>query len=416
MSLQDQIKAKAAKRNARVESGEAPLQQKVVPAAPAPKPTSISDEVAKRAAQRKDRLGYNDPVLQKPERQGPRDIPQANSWMAPAEKWVSAPPTEEAPPSPEAALAETPTKTTTKTERVTKPSTSKRIIRRKIIKKADGTQETITTIIDAATGEEINQDGTPVIKPLAETVDYNTTTTITKTTAALNATEENKDTKVVTTDTATSTASERPAYVAEPTKTVTRVEPEPEPEAEDEEKPEGDYEPSEGEEVLVEPAAPTPAPAPTPPPPAPKPASVAPAPSPSAPRPSRTHGTHGPAKVLHNRPAASNGDTLLKPTHKTKGEGATVKHVAAPAQLGTVVSTTRTVTKTKTYIPAPKRGGNEKRGFFSGPPMTKGSNTTVVTATSSAPGTAADAVMETTSSTSTTAAPKAKRGWFGRKK
>ena len=419
MSLQDQIKVQAAKRKARVEAGGA-VQQNIVPAAPAPKPMSISDEVAKRAAQRKERLGYNDPVLQKPEREGPRDIPQANSWMAPAEKWVSAPPTEQAPPPPAAVFAETPTKTTTKTERVTKPTTSKRIIRRKIIKKADGTQQTITTIIDAATGQEINQDGTPVIKPLAETVDYNTTTTVTKTTAALNPTEENKDTKVVTTDTTTSTSSERPAYVEEPTTTVTRIEPAQELEADVEveretvERQEKDFEPSEGqevhieradepsdgEEVLVEradpqdPASELVAAAPTPPPVA-------------ATTPFKARGTHGPAKVLRNTTAA----TSNKPSSpKTKGDGATTKHLPAPVQEGVVVSTTRTVTTTKTYIPAPKRTNNEKRGLFSAPPMTKGKSTTVVTTTSSAPGTAAD-VVEATS-----ASKPAKRGWFGGRK
>mmetsp|Transcript_13425 Transcript_13425/g.25526 ORF Transcript_13425/g.25526 Transcript_13425/m.25526 type:complete len:556 (-) Transcript_13425:285-1952(-) len=423
MSLQDQIKAQAAKRNARVEAG-GPVQQKTVPAAPAPKPMSISDEVAKRAAQRKERLGYNDPVLQKPERAGPRDVPKPTSWMAPAEKWVSAPPTEQAPPPLAAVLADTPTKTTTKTERITKPTASKRIIRRKIIKKADGTQQTITTIIDAATGQEINQDGTPVIKPLAETVDYNTTTTVTKTTAALNPTEENKDTKVVTTDTTTSTSSERPAYVAEPTTTVTRIEPEPqeeevpvaeeqrqretdEPVEEDKDPSEGQEvlferveEASEGEEILIERVDP----------PAPKPADVAvTSPSPAPTPPSKTRGTHGPAKVLRNTTPATTPNKPRSKT-KTKGDGATVKHVPAPVQQGVVVSTTRTVTTTKTYIPAPKRTSNEKRGLFSAPPMTKGTSTTVVTTTSSAPGTAAD-VVETT----TTSAP-AKRGWFGGRK
>ena len=412
MSLQDQIKAKAASRNARVQNGEAtPLAEtnkKIVPVAAPPKELSLADQIAAKAASRKDRLGYNDPVLAKPEREGPRDVPAAQNWMAPAEKWVSAPPVEPEPPTASSLAEAGPTKTKTKTEKVTKPTTGKRIIRRKIIKKQDGTTETITTIIDGNTGEEINQDGTPV-KPLAESTAYETTKTVTKTTTPLN--DEDSEQKVVTTETTTFTSDERPAYMPEPIKQTTRVEASPPAE------PEPDPEPT---VTITEPKkAERPPPMKVPVPPsaefndveehAPSPVSSTPKTRTVAP-PTKANSYN---KVKEGGPTTSPPVSSPAPTRSTSVKSSpaptkkNVTSVPKPSNKnaeGTVVTTTQTVTVTKTFIPAPKKKG----GLFSAPPMTKGTSKVVVTTTSSAPG----SEQEVT----TTTEPKAKRGWFGRKK
>ena len=443
MSLQDQIKAKAAKRNARVQAGETvpasappPSKPAARPLAPAPRATpkvvpppqappmamapSLADQIAAKAAQRKDRLGYQDPVAAKPQREGPRPVPAADSWMAPAEKWVSAPPVDLTPPVQEPPSDKGPIKTVTKTEKHTKPTVSKRIIRRKIIKKADGTQETITTIIDAATGQEINQDGTP-IKPLAESTDYETTKTVTKTSTPLNGDEEDKK---VTTDTSTYISSERPSYMPDPIVTVRRIEPSSDYEdVPDEPSAEQPSEPVEstplepqGEETPlpdqaaswmapaekwtrnapVEPSPPSaeeaePEPEPEPVP-APMPAvMVASKPEPVAPKPVQQQtGTRGPAKVLN----------------KAKPAPAAPESSASRTVEGTVVTTTRTVTTTKTFIPAKKK----KSSLFSAPAMKHGTSKVTVTTTKSEAGSREEPVGPPAT------APKAKRGWFGRKK
>jgi hypothetical protein len=478
-SLQDQIKAKAAKRNARVQAGDSsgtpgaavPSPKPVAPpppraaappppraplpvAAPTPPPApkssspppramapSLSEQIAAKAAQRKDRLGYeDDPVAAKPQREGPRPVPAADAWMAPAEKWVSAPPAakEEAAP---VAPAAGPIKTVTKTEKQTKPTTSKRIIRRKIIKHSDGTKETITTIVDPVTGEEIQQDVT-VIKPLAESTDYETTQTVTKTATPLNGSD--KDQKV-TTETTNYTSSERPSYMPEPIVTVRRIGGDAE-EVDDTANPDttdtaaevaaADEEEQEKvpDDVPVKasaesvPAAepqgetiPPPAnaagwmapaekytrdapveasPPPPPKPPAakpvpkpvapPTPAPAPPQPAPVPPKPVAKAGTRGPAKVLHKAPPPAPAET--PPTTRTVA--------------GTVVTTTRTVTTTKTFIP----GKQKKASIFSGPAMKHGSSKVVTTTTKSELGLREEPVTPP-------AAPKAKakRGWFGRK-
>jgi hypothetical protein len=80
--------------------------------------------------------------------------------MAPAEKYETGPPVElNAAPAP----TPPPPKTVIKTVTKAVPAAKARIIRKRIIKKADGTKQEIVTIHDAETGEEINDDGSPVV-------------------------------------------------------------------------------------------------------------------------------------------------------------------------------------------------------------------------------------------------------------
>jgi hypothetical protein len=434
MSLQDQIKAKAAKRNARVQASEpsakssTPTIKPVVtpsrpPPASPPKAVapSLADQIAVKAAQRKERLGYNDPIAAKPEREGPRPVPAANTWMAPAEKWTSAPPVEPAQPEAEALpSANGPTKIVTKTEKVTKPKTSKRIIRRKIIKKADGTQQTITTIIDAATGQEINEDGTPVIKPLAVATDYETTTTVTKTSTPVNGGE---DTKILSTETTTSTSSERPAYMPEAVTTIKQADASisnallvsealpTEEETANSEIPvaveitsaSSDI-PSDDAEKRVEddPVGPSNMIESVPPKPTPPATVVAPRaatdvaptqPPVKAKTSAPSEGVRRPAKVLQYAPP--------EPVAMSNPEPAATRMVK-----GTVVTTTRTVTTTKTFIPAEKK---KKVSLFSAPAMKNGKKKVVSTVTKT------EAAIQEEPVTPPVPQTKAKKGWFGRK-
>lgn len=188
--MNDQIKAMAAKRQARTsnpKSASSPAPKKQPTPPPRPKvPPSLADQVAEMAAKRKARLGdATDPVFKAPERTTARPVPLGATWMAPAEKYTSGPP-----PEPRAAPAPTPPppKTITKTVTKTVPTGKARIIRKRIIKKADGSKHEIRTIHDAETGAEIHEDGSPVVGSTTVSTTRTTTCTIPQASPAASAT------------------------------------------------------------------------------------------------------------------------------------------------------------------------------------------------------------------------------------